>query len=249
VSVVAIASLRGGPGATTVAVGLAAVAAERGPALLIEADPSGGVLLARCPSLDGARTLVHLAFPDRDEAAAGIANVVARVAQRLGELSVITAPVNPAQATEALARPRSRWPSRLDEVPGLVVVDCGRLYPATPAASVLRAADAVVLVSSPEAEDLIGFTDWARAANEPGPLFDAPCLVTVGRGRFREWHITRELGATYWGSVPHAPDVVDLLWRGTSTRHRRVARSAFVRAMHSKLDELGQVLAQRKQPA
>lgn len=233
-TIVAFTSVRGGPGATTTAVACAAVASERSNVLFVEADPTGGVLLGRCESLDGSRSLLQLAFPDRDDRGRPGTVLVEAARQKLGDLDVIVAPANPNQALEAVARSRSRWPQLLAELDATVVVDCGRLFPGTPATAVLRVADVIVIVASPEAADVLAYVEWSAGGElEPLGAGRGPLLVSVGPGRFGEWHLTRELGASFAGNVAHAPAAVQLLWRGTSTRHRSLARTPFVRSVAS----------------
>jgi hypothetical protein len=126
-TVVAMASLRGAPGTTTAALGLAAVAATRQPALLIEADPAGGVLIGRCASLEGAPTLEQLAFPDRDAATLTFPALLERSMQHLGDLPVAVAPADPFRASASVAGHRSRWVSNVHHLDALVIIDCGRL--------------------------------------------------------------------------------------------------------------------------
>jgi hypothetical protein len=112
-TVVAMASLRGAPGTTTAALGLAAVAATRQPALFIEADPAGGVLIGRCAGLEGAPTLEQLAFPDRDAATLTFPALLERSMQHLGDLPVAVAPADPFRASASVAGHRSRWVSNV----------------------------------------------------------------------------------------------------------------------------------------
>ena len=237
-AVVAVTQLRGGPGGTTFALGLAAAAAEHGPSWLVEADPAGGVLLARCESLRGDRSLVDVAFPG-PSAPAGVAALVEAAAQRLGHASVVLAPEAPAQAFECVARPRQRWPGQLRRLPGRVVVDCGRLFPGSPALDVMRHADVVVVVAPPAGGDVYRFVQWAA----DGQHADLPLLVTSGPGRFGTRAIARDVGGAYIGPIPYAPEEVALLERGASTTHRRLYRSELVRALLARLQAIDAAVA------
>ena len=241
-TIIAFTSVRGGPGATTTALACAALASERGDAVFVEADPTGGVLLGRCASLDGARSLLQLAFPDRDDRGRPATALVEAACQQLGDLSVVVAPANPNQAFEAVARSRSRWPQMLAELDMTVVVDCGRLFPGTPVTSILRVADVVVVVASPEAADVLAYLEWAAGTDASVGALTPPMLVTVGPGRFGGSHLIRELGASYVGDVPHETRSVDLLWRGTSTRHRSLSRTSFVRSIGALNESVDRVL-------
>ena len=237
-SVVAVTQLRGGPGGTTFALGLAAAAAEHGRSWLIEADPAGGVLVGRCESLRGDRSLVDLAFPGPG-VPTGTLELASAAAQPLGHASVVIAPEQPTQAFECVARPRHRWPAQLRRLPGRVVVDCGRLFPGSPALDVIRLADAVVVVVAPDGGDVYRFVQWAADGRE----VDAPLLVTVGPGRFGARAVARDVGGAYLGAIPAAPVEVDLLQRGASTNHRRLYRSDLVRALLARLQAIDAVVA------
>lgn len=237
--VVAVTQLRGGPGGTTFALGLAAAAAEHGSSWLVEADPAGGVLVGRCEQLRGDRSLVDLAFPGPYAAGGGL-ELATAAAQPLGHTNVVIAPEAPAQAYECVARPRHRWPAQLRALPGRVVVDCGRLFPGSPALDLLRLADVVVVVTSPEGGDVYRFVQWA---SEGQRVVESPLLVTSGPGRFPPKALAREVGDAYLGALPAAPREVDLLLRGASTTHRQLYRSELVRSLLGRLQSIDAVLA------
>lgn len=236
---VAVTQLRGGPGGTTFALGLAAVAAEQGAGWLVEADPAGGVLVGRCEQLDGRRSLVDLAFPSA-QAPGGPPELAASAAQALGNTSVIIAPEQPTRAYECVARPKHRWPANLRHLPGWVVVDCGRLFPGSPAVDVLRYADAVVVVTPPEGGDVYRFLQWSTEGQR---VVESPLLVTSGPGRFTPRQLAREVGDAYLGPIPYAPKEVDLLERGASTSHRSLYRSELVRCLLGRLQSIDAVVA------
>ena len=235
---VAVTQLRGGPGGTTFALGLAAVAAEQGMGWLIEADPAGGVLIGRREQLDGRRSLVDLAFPGA-QAPVAPPELAASAAQTLGNTAVIVGPEQPTRAYECVARPKHRWPGNLRHLPGWVVVDCGRLFPGSPALDVLRYADAVVVVTPPEGGDVYRFTQWATEGQR---VVESPVLVTSGPGRFSPRQLAREVGDAYLGPLPYAPKEVDLLERGASTSHRALYRSELVRSLLGRLQSIDAVV-------
>jgi hypothetical protein len=242
VTVVAMASLRGAPGTTTAALGLAAVAATRQPALLIEADPAGGVLIGRCADLEGAPTLEQLAFPDREAAGLPFPALLERSMQRIGDLPVAVAPGDPFRASASVAGHRSRWVGNVHHLDALVVIDCGRLYPGSPAATIVRQADVVVLVCAPDGSDVVTAREWAMSqlelTGDRSVLRDPPVLLTVGPGRYRPWRLARELGDQYLGALPYDPRAVSLLLRGGSPSHRALRRLDLVRALNTRLDEV-----------
>lgn len=241
-TIVAMASLRGAPGTTTAGLGLAAVAATRQPALFIEADPAGGVLIGRCPSLEGTPTLEQLAFPEREAASLPFPALLERCMQRLGDLPVAVGPADPFRASASVAGHRSRWVSNILHLDAVVIVDCGRLYPGSPAATIVRQSDVLVLVCAPDGSDVVTAREWAMSqlelTGDRSMLRDPPVLLTVGSGRYRPWRLARELGDQYLGALPHDPRAVSLLLRGGSPSHRALRRLELIRSLNSRLDEV-----------
>jgi hypothetical protein len=227
-TLLALASVHGAPGVTTMALTAAAVAAETGTTWLVEADPSGGVLAARCAGLHGSPGVEALAYPDRRADPD-----LALAAQPFGALAVVVGPYDPARASAALARPRVPWTSVLFGTDGLVVVDAGRVHPGSPADGLLLAADTVWLVTHPEGVDLVVAAERRDRALADGAR--SVGLVTSGAGAYSPNRLSAELGAAWFGAVPHDPRAVDLLQRGASPSHRRLTRSPLVRAVRDLL--------------
>lgn len=154
---VAVASVKGAPGATTAALALAAGWPGRGdgaPSVLVEADGSGGSLSAWCgagPAGSGAggSGLVGLAAAVRYGAAGGPGVGLAAYADALAcGVPAVRAPTAGPQAAAAVeVLERSRFAVLRHEAgsAGVVVVDVGRLGPS--GSSVLSAVDVLVLVA------------------------------------------------------------------------------------------------------
>ncbi|WTW98230.1 hypothetical protein OG216_35005 [Streptomycetaceae bacterium NBC_01309] len=153
---VAVASVKGAPGATTAALALAAGWPGRGdgaPSVLVEADGSGGSLSAWCgagPEGSGAggSGLVGLAAAVRYGAAGGPGAGLAAYADALvcGVLAVRAPTAGPQAAAAVEVLEGSRFAVlRRDAGSAGVVVDVGRLGPA--GSSVLSAVDVLVLVA------------------------------------------------------------------------------------------------------
>jgi MinD-like ATPase involved in chromosome partitioning or flagellar assembly len=193
---------KGGPGATTLAVGLAGAWAATGrPVLLADLDPAGGDVAAHLPVEDLRRGVAPLlgVVGSRLDAEA----VAAESTMAGGNLWVLnglprpdTAGLLQPAATEALlAAVRA-----LDAVE-LVVVDPGRLLPGSVAAVVLEAADAGVLAVRP---DLPGALAARRALDAVGNL-QGLALVAMGVQRRRSGDVTElaeALGRRVAGVVP-----------------------------------------------
>ncbi|WP_326758929.1 hypothetical protein OHB35_14085 [Streptomyces phaeochromogenes] len=147
-TLVALCSLKGSPGVTTAALGLAA----RWPAgelpVVVECDAAGGDLLARF-RLETSPGLVSLAAAVRRGADAGL---VWQHTQRLpGGLPVVAGPAGAEQARAALVQLTSAGAAvlrRAADRPGTVVVaDCGQVGQSSATQSILQAADVVLLLA------------------------------------------------------------------------------------------------------
>jgi hypothetical protein len=149
-ALIAVAADKGSPGVTTTALTMAAVWPRR--ALLAELDPSGGDIALR---LRGPRGVPLSPETGLISLAVGVRrgtqpHQVFEHVQRLdGGLEVIVG-LSSGEQGSGLAGMWGPVGDLLDRVPGVdVVADLGRLYPASPAADVLTAASAVVLVTRP----------------------------------------------------------------------------------------------------
>lgn len=227
-----------GVGTTTTAMLVATTLAERSPAWLIEADPAGGVLAGRM-HVGGAQLggLERVAFPSER---AGAVELFDAMAHRAGELRVVTAPADPFRAF-ACHSPRLPWAHALHELDGPVVVDAGRFRPGTPAWPLLRMADVVVLVLSPEVSTAVGSVEWRRCGGRVSPLDDGleePTLRFVviaapGGIGFGRDAVEREAGHEWGGWLPWEPAAVDLVHRGASIGDRRLRHSPLVAAVRA----------------
>jgi len=245
---VSVLSLKGSPGATTLAVALAARWPAPAHALVVEADPSGGDLGLRF-SLSSTPGLVSLAAAARR---GGEAELVWRHTQPLpGGLPVIAAPPDAEQARAALAAlapDPGGGPGVLraaaDRPGTVVVVDCGRVDPGSPALAIVRSADVVVLLSRAHADDLAHLPRRLPAVGRWSPN---PVLVLVGQG-YSSAEVARELGVAPLGRVPHDPNGAAVLCGRPNTARRTgsgPSRSALGRFAH----RLATQLATRERPA
>jgi MinD-like ATPase involved in chromosome partitioning or flagellar assembly len=152
-SLLAIASPKGAPGATTAAVALGAVWPRR--ALVVECDPAGGDLAARfhLPPEPG---LLSLGVVARRGQLAG-EDVWAHVQQLPRGLEVLIGLRAPEQA-RGLGRLWSLLPAALAELDADVLVDCGRLAAGSPVEDLIRRADLALLVARPTVEGVAHLT-------------------------------------------------------------------------------------------
>lgn len=146
---VVLGAVRSSPGTTTAAL-LVAGSAEA--AVLVEADPDGGVLQARF-GLGREPNLATFAAAARSGAAPDVNDHTQLLP---GGLPVV---ISPASADAAVATWRGAGPAvakalRAIAAEWMVIADAGRFTPTAPHAALLDTADAVVLVTRPVLEDL-----------------------------------------------------------------------------------------------
>lgn len=198
---VAVASLKGSPGVTTLSLALAACWPPPLPAILLEADPAGGDLAVRM-GLPPTPGTVSLAAATRR---GGAPELLWQHAQRLPcGLPVIPASPNGHQASGVLtaltqeAGLTALQPTNLS-ADAVVVADCGRLDGKSPALAVVHIADVLLLVTRARAEDV---AHVATQLATIGHWTRHPALVLVGDGHSRA-EVTQAVGVT---PLAHVPD-------------------------------------------
>jgi hypothetical protein len=214
---VAVLSVKGSPGVTTFSLALAA----RWPApyhpVLVEADPSGGDLATRF-SLESTPGLLSLAAAARRSADPAL---VWQHAQGLpGGLPVVTAPPDADRARNALSAlaPDSAAGAGILRAAGnlpdtVLIVDCGRMDTGSPALPIVRAADAMVLLTGAHADDLAHLPRRLPAIGRWSPH---PVMLLVGEG-YSPAEVARELGVPPLGRVPDDPHGAAVLCGRPST--------------------------------
>lgn len=235
--IIAVGSFRG-VGATTVALALAAACAEQQPegAWLVEADPAGGVLGGRVRLAQYAvGGLERVAFPTQRHTAV---EALHEVAQPLGGVNLVASPADPFRAY-ACHQPRSPWIPGLRELPGVVVVDIGRIRAGTPAWPLVHAADQLLLVAPDEVAAMVASDEWLRAEGRVSPadagLQGQVCRMVVVASpsgvAFPRAGLQHDLGERCAGWLPWDTTAVDLLHRGAPFSDRRLRKSALAQAV------------------
>lgn len=205
-------------GATTLAMALAGWL-ER--ALLVEADPDGGVLALRY-GLSREPGLVSLAAA-RQLSAEG---VFAHAQSLPGGLAAAPAPESPERVDHLLRTTGARLGSLLGGLAGVaVVVDAGRLGPSSPASCLVPAATATVLVARPRAEELVAGAERVAALAAMGAKV---AMVLVGSGPYRADEVVTHLRCPVFGTIADDPAAARALVEGGSGK--AVARSALARS-------------------
>jgi len=175
-TVVAVASAKASPGATTLSLALAATWPRAGVgSFVIEADTDGGSLAARL-GLGYEPGLVSLAAAARRGVDEG---VLAAHAQRLGEdLAVVPGPPSPQQAQAALSAVGDRLAHQLIELVGTFIIDVGRIGPGSPALPLARAADLCLLVARPRLDEVQHVEPRLRMLEQGGCRVGLVCIGT-----------------------------------------------------------------------
>ncbi|MEV0318131.1 MinD/ParA family protein [Streptomyces sp. NPDC050658] len=233
-TLVAMCSLKGSPGVTTAALGLAGQWPSGHQPVVMECDPAGGDLLARY-RLAISPGLVTLAAAGRRSTEPGL---VWQHTQRLpGGLRVVPGPPSAGQAQAALEQLTSEettMPRRAADRAGVVVIaDCGRVEESSPALPVLRQADALLVLVRARDDAL---AHLATMVNTVERWSAEPCFVLVGDG-YRTDDVVRELGIEVAARLPEDKKGAAAL-SGALGRRAAPARSALGKALASLADNL-----------
>lgn len=228
----AVCSVKGAPGATTLALAMAcALTHAHGQAAgLVEADPAGGDLAAHL-GLATDPGMVSLAAASRHHAA--WPDVRAHSQDLPAGGWVLLASTDPAQAAATVTTLGTRLGPALGQVARDAVLDCGRWTPASPATRLMResTATAVCIRSSVPAIEAVR----VRA----GDLWDATGgrlgLVVIGPRQYGPEEIQACTGLPVIGEIgPDRRGFAGLL----GVAKGRVGRSSLVRSARSITERL-----------
>jgi MinD-like ATPase involved in chromosome partitioning or flagellar assembly len=202
-TVVALGSVKGSPGVTTVVLALASVwPAERG-VLVAEADPDGGVLAVR-RELGLEPGLVTLAAAVRRGSGATSPHT-----QSLGEgVRAIVAPPSAEQTRAALSVAGDRLWGALDAMPGDALVDCGRLTSTSPVLAITLQAAITLVVTRSRLEDVALLRERIPALRREGV---DPHVVLCGDGPYHRDEVAATVEAPVIASIPHDRRTADAL--------------------------------------
>lgn len=230
-SLFSLCSAHGAPGVTTTALALAGVWPENRECLLVEADPSGGVVAARF-GLQDSPGLVSLTAVARR----GVdLDLVRRHTQQLpGGVPVLVAPPSATQAQAVIgdfASVMAGWSARerID-----VIVDCGRLTGFTPTVDLMRNAAATLVLSRPTADQLRPAVHQLRILETSGV---GASLLLVGDDPYGPDEVASAMDIAVAGTIAWDPPTAEAL-TGEATRGRGLRRSLLVRSAASLVDRL-----------
>jgi hypothetical protein len=220
-AVVALSSAKGSPGVSTLAVLLGATWHRR--ALVVEADPSGGVLASRYrigvePGLMSLATAARRGMNPQQ---------APEHAQPVSEhLGLICAPVAGSQTASVLLHGGPRLSRLLAAAPDTdVFIDAGRWWPGSAATDFCRAADVWLWVCRPRPDEVFGLMEpiaQERARTNVG-------LITVGQGPWPPKEAATLLDVSLLGSVRDEPRAAASL-SGDAGSERALRRSMWWRS-------------------
>lgn len=232
---IAVFSLSGAPGVTTLSLALAGVWPDPAPVPIVEADASGGDVAPwwHLPPWPG---VVDLAASSRSGQDHDRPDLTSATQVLPGGARVCVAPSS-ADRTSAALELLSQNPKALRE--GTSIVDLGRVRPQGPSAGLLAASDLAVLVCSGDIAQLKRVKESAGWMFRAGPHVG---LAVVG-GRGSEAEISEVVGLPVWARLPRDDKAARFLTgQGDAARiHRR----PLIRAARS----LAATLHSRTQPA
>jgi MinD-like ATPase involved in chromosome partitioning or flagellar assembly len=193
-TVVALGSIKGAPGVTTVVLALASVwPAERG-VLVAETDPDGGVLAVR-RELGLEPGLVTLAAAVRRGDGATSPHT-----QPVGDgVRAIVAPPSAEQTRAALSAAGERLWRAIDAEAGDVLADCGRLTVASPVLAIARHAAITLLMARPRLDDIALLRERISVLRQEGV---DPHVLLRGDGPYHRDDIAAAVDAAVVGSIP-----------------------------------------------
>lgn len=223
-TLVALGSVRGAPGVSTLAL-LLAGGIEGSP--VVEADLAGGVMAARY-GLGREPGLTTLAASRADEP-----HHWREHAQSAGGVPVLVGPDAPESAVSLWRSAGDRLETALSRIDAPVLfADLGRIGTRSP---LLAIAELTVIVVRPVAEHLVTLSHWLPTLPHSGS--DRVALVLAGTGSYRAADVSSELDVEVVGHVPDDPRAADALLRGGMST-RSLSRSNLLRTAAAMSAEL-----------
>jgi MinD-like ATPase involved in chromosome partitioning or flagellar assembly len=183
-------------------------------ALLIEADPAGGILSSRF-ALPTSPSLASLASDISRGAGNGL---IESHAVDLHGVACVPAPADPLVVEWALGRGGPALAEALPSMAQPVIVDLGRAHPRSPSLHLAAASDMVLLVTRPtldEAQSALFAVRTLKAVGCP-----AVGLVTVGDKPHHPGELADAAGIPLIGVVPDDPIMARSLVGGRFRAHR-----------------------------
>jgi MinD-like ATPase involved in chromosome partitioning or flagellar assembly len=224
VTVIAMASVKGAPGVTTLACLVGATWPADRAVMVAEADPAGSDLAARFGLSSKCGWSTFAPASRRSTSAVAIAP---HLQQLPGGLAVLVGPTRSERAGESgmmegllsalAAQPEGPW----DVIADLGRISSGRLV----AGDWLERSDVGVIVVRGDAPSILHVKERAAAIRQQ--CGDRARLVVVGMSRYSNAEIEEFTGITLAGNLPFDPEVAAVA-TGERGSHRRLSRSLLV---------------------
>ena len=247
-ALVAVASVKGAPGVSTIALSLAATWSR--PVVLAELDPDGGDIRYRLRAEDGDPLVAELGLVSFAAGVVDGANPLEHVQTLPGGLRVMVGVSSAVEVDEM----EGRWASigaLLDAVPDSdVIADCGRLHSYTPVENVLPFASGLLVLTRPTVDGVAHLRSRLTTLSVELPTFVAVVTGAGDRRSAREVQAVlneAKLSATVLGTIAYDPAGAGTLageWSGrlNSSPLMRTARELGHQLRRS-LDEVATVSA------
>ena len=231
-SMIVLCSAHGSPGVTTAALALAGTWPQDRRCLVIEADPSGGVIAARYGLADtpGLSSLAAVARQGLNDE-----TVWSHVQSLPGGVPALLGPPSGDEAHAVLrdvAGVLGGWCAAQDDVD--IIVDCGRTWSASPTTGMLASADVVLLLARPSLDQLR--PAGARLASLETSEARARMLL-VGTSPYGAGEVSATMGVEVGGVIAWDPRTAAVL-EGTRGSVRDLRRSPLVRSAATLTDRL-----------
>jgi len=198
-------SLKGSPGASTLAVALGTRWPEPVHPIVVEADSAGGDAAARF-RLPSSPSLVSLVAAARGNSGT---EFLAQHSHTLASgLRIVPAPSDPAQSRAALGAMAASQFSTFRTLGAPLIVDLGRIDPDPTMLGLLRSADVVVVVARPH-DDSLAHVAARRAQVQTWS--HRLGLVLVGKG-YPLAQVTEALGLPVLAGIPDDAKGAQALW-------------------------------------
>ena len=237
-TLIAVCSFKGSPGATTLALGLASRWPNGHRPVVVECDPAGGDLAARF-RLALSPGLVSLAAAARR---AERSDLLWQHTQQLpGELRVVAGPPGADQAHAALTElmgvgeEKSALWRAAGRARAVVIADCGRIDQYSPGMPIVRGADVLLLLARARDDAL---AHVATKVDAMGRWSRRPGFLLVGNG-YRSREVSRELGIDVMARIPEDAKGAAALC-GASRRRGALTRSELGKALGALAERLAE---------
>ncbi len=241
-AVIALTSASGSPGVTTTAVGLALLWPR--PALLVEADPTGGsgILAGYFRGLrEYDAGLIELALSPVDVREA-LPTVVRAIDGSNASFVAGTRSHSQAAGLRDLWAPLGDALADLDEHGQDVIVDAGRLGLAGSPEPIMASADVTVLLTRTSLPALAAARSWSDRIRRDD-MWNGPAVVLVGEGQpYRSHEVSKVLGMPVISDVVDDPEGAAVFARGAEPP-RNFNSGAFIRSLQGTLASIQAKLA------